>query len=92
MELPGNYEANSDLSYNLEDVIFYDKGLSYLNNISTTIQALTLTNVHAAAEQYITPKNLTWLVIGDKSKVYEGLKELDWGEVIELDKNGEVVK
>lgn len=92
MELPGNYEANSDLSYNLEDAIFYDKGLSYLNNISTTIQALTLANVHAAADQYITPQNLTWLVIGDKSKVYEGLKELDWGEVIELDKNGEVVK
>ncbi|MEO7210902.1 MAG: pitrilysin family protein [Chitinophagaceae bacterium] len=92
MELPGQFESNGDLSNGLENVIFYNKGLSYLNNISTTIQQLSLTDVQASAKQYITPQNLTWLVIGDKSKVLQGLKDLNWGEVIELDKNGNVVK
>ncbi|MEO8116942.1 MAG: pitrilysin family protein [Bacteroidota bacterium] len=92
MELPGNFESNGDLSNGLENVIFYNKGLSYLNNISTTIQQLSLTDVQASAKQYITPQNLTWLIIGDKSKVLQGLKDLNWGEVIELDRNGNVMK
>ncbi|MEO6639455.1 MAG: insulinase family protein, partial [Ginsengibacter sp.] len=92
MELPGGYESNGDLRGQLEDVILYNKGLSYLNNISTTIHDLSLTNVQTAAGQYITPQNLTWLIIGDKSKVLQGLKEMNWGEVIELDKSGNIIK
>lgn len=76
----------------LENVIFYNKGLSYLNTISNTIHDLSLTNVQAAAGQYISPHNITWLLIGDKSKVLQGLKDLNWGELIELDKNGNVMK
>ncbi len=92
MELPGGYESNGDLRGQLEDVILYNKGLSYLNNISTTIHDLSLTNVQTAAGQYIIPQNLTWLIIGDKSKVLQGLKEMNWGEVIELDKSGNIIK
>lgn len=92
MELPGEFESNSDLSSSLEDVIFYNKGLNYLNNISNTIQKLTLTDIQTAAQKHINPKNLTWLIIGDKKKVLQGIKDLKWSEVIELDKNGDVVK
>lgn len=92
MELAGQYESNGDLRGKLENVIFYKKGDAYLNNISNTIQQLTLPEIQAAAGQYITPQNFTWLVIGDKTKVLQGIKDLKWGEVIELNKDGEVVK
>lgn len=92
MELPGEFESNGDLSSSLEDVIFYNKGLDYLNNISNTIQQLSLSDIQTSAKEFINPKNLTWLIIGDKKKVLQGIKDLKWGEVIELDKNGEMVK
>ena len=92
MELAGDYETNGDLRDKLENVIFYKKGDAYLNNISNAIQQLTLPEIQAAAGQYITPQNFTWLIIGDKAKVLQGIKDLKWGEVIELNKDGEVVK
>lgn len=92
MELPGEFESNSALINSIEEVIFYNKGLNYLNNISSTIQQLPLIDIQTAAKNHINPKNLTWLIIGDKSKVFQGIKDLKWGEVIELDKNGDVLK
>lgn len=92
MELPEGYESNGDLRSKLEDAIFYNKGLSYLNNISNTIQQLSLTDVQTAAKMFIAPQNMLWLIIGDKKKILQGLIDINLGEVIELDKSGGIIK
>ncbi len=92
LALPEEYESNSDVCNKVEDAVFYNRGLQYVHQISNIIQQLSLSDIQTAAKTYIKPEQLTWLVIGDKKTVYQDLKDLKWGEVIELDTNGNRVK
>jgi len=38
------------------------------------------------------PEELTWVVVGDRSKIEAGIRELNWGEVQLLDADGKLVK
>jgi zinc protease len=47
-----------------------------------------LASVSAAAKSVIHPDNLVWVVVGDRSKVEAGIRELNLGEIKLIDADG----
>jgi len=51
-----------------------------------------VSDVDKAAKQVVHPDQLVWVVVGDRSKVETGIRELGWGEIQLLDTDGNAVR
>lgn len=92
MQLPGTWETNGSVLNALQTAIEYNRGVDYLNNYATMLQQLTLTDIRNAAMKVDKPKNLTWVIVGDRSKIEDGIKSLNLGTIKYIDTEGNEVK
>ncbi len=90
-QLPGSYETNNDILQAIAKNLRLRRSDNYLVEESRKLQALDLAATRQQA-QLLKPQNIVWLVIGDREKILPQLKALNWGEVIELDKNGDPIR
>ena len=88
MQLPGNWEKNSAVLYDLQSSIDYERGGDYLKNYPTMLQQLTLNDIQNAAKKVDKPGNLTWVIVGDRSKIEQGIKDLNLGPVKYINAEG----
>ena len=92
LQLPGSWETNGAVLGSLTDAITYQRGIDYLNNYSAMLQNLTLADISNAAQKVIKPGSLTWVIVGDRSKIEKGIQELNIGPVKYIDSEGNEVK
>jgi zinc protease len=77
----GRFETNSDLAGTLGAQILYDLPDGYYNSYVGKILAVTGESVTAAASQFIVPDNMLVVVVGDRSKIEAGIRQLNLGEI-----------
>jgi zinc protease len=77
----GRFETNSDLAGTLGAQILYDLPDGYYNGYVGKILAVTGESVTAAANQFIVPDNMLVVVVGDRSKIEAGIRQLNLGEI-----------
>jgi zinc protease len=53
---------------------------------------MTLSDMNAAATEVVRPRNLIWVVVGDRSRIETGIRELNLGELRFVDADGNPVK
>lgn len=92
LELPGIWETNGAVLNDLQSAIIYKRGLGYLNNYSEMLKNLSLNDVQKSATRIIQPDHITWVIVGDRSKIEKGIRELNIGEVQIIDSEGNAVK
>jgi predicted Zn-dependent peptidase len=51
-------------------------GVEYLRDFPNQLQRVTLEDAHAAAATYLTPKNLTTVVVGDGAVIADAVSTL----------------
>lgn len=90
-QLPGSYETNSDLLQALSKNLRLRRPDDYLAEESEKLRRLDLQTARQQA-QLLKPANPVWLVVGDREKILPQLKALNWGDVVELDKDGEPIR
>jgi zinc protease len=56
------------------------------------VNALTPAQVQSTATRLVKPDALTWLVVGDLSRIESGIRKLNLGEVSVLDADGQVAR
>jgi len=56
------------------------------------VTSTSLSDLNEAAKMVVKPSNLTWVVVGDRAKIEEGIRSLNYGEVKFLDGDGNPVK
>ena len=92
LQLPGTWETNGAVLGSLNDAIKYDRGIPYLNGYAAMLQNMQLPNIQSAAKKVIRPNSLTWVIVGDRSKIEKGIKELNIGPIKYIDSEGKEVK
>ena len=60
----------------------------YWSDYAGNIRNLSEPQLATAARKFVRPEQLTWLVIGDLRKIEKGVRDLNWGEVLVLDAEG----
>ena len=60
----------------------------YYQKLSSRLHALTPADVAAVAGKILRPDQLVWVIVGDRTKIETGLKELGLGEIHFLDADG----
>jgi zinc protease len=90
--LPGSNETSSEVASSFADILTYGLPDSYLNDFVGEVEALTPTQLQAAASELVRPDALTWFVVGDLSSIEANVRKLDMGAVKVLDADGNVLR
>jgi zinc protease len=88
LALPGSNETVGEVAGSYGDVLAFGLRDTYWNDFIDEVNALTPAQVQAAAKKLVRPDALTWIVVGDLSKIEAGVRALGIGEVTVLDADG----
>jgi predicted Zn-dependent peptidase len=87
LSLPGAYETGSAVLSQVASNLRYGRPMDYIVRFAERNQAMTPDIVKSAAGR-IDPNALTWVVVGDLSKIEQGVRELKLGDVQVVDADG----
>ena len=73
-------------------MVTYGLPQNYYDTYPSKVRALTLQDINNAAKEADHPDNVVWVVVGDRSKIEQGVKDLKFGEVRFIDSDGNPVK
>jgi len=90
--LPGAYETIGAVQSAVRGILQYDRPDDWVATAKQRIDGQTLESVRAAAQEIIKPQSLTWVIVGDLSKIEEGVRALQLGEVQVVDDNGKPLR
>jgi zinc protease len=91
LELPGIWETNGAVLGALGNLVQYGWPDDYYRTYAGKVAGLSVTEVTEAGKKLLRPDHLTWVVVGDKSKIETGIRELGYGKVQSIDANGNPV-
>ncbi len=90
--LPGENETAGDVANSYTSVLVHELPDSYWNDYVDRIGALDLNQTNAAIRRLVQPQALTWIVVGDLSRIEQPIRALGWGEVSVLDADGKKLR
>ena len=76
----------------ISDIVRFRLPDDYFQTYADKLRGLRQSDLVQAAETVIDPERLVWVVVGDRAKVEPGIRELNWGDLVLLDPDGNSVK
>jgi zinc protease len=92
LTLAGAWESSGQVAHSITEIIRFGLPENYFETFPDKVLALKLDDVNKAARRVVQPKNLIWVIVGDRSKIEPGLRELGFGDIQLIDTNGRVIK
>jgi predicted Zn-dependent peptidase len=89
--LPGSYETAGSVLGALTGNALYHRPDDYVSTLKARTEAQTDADVRAAAAEIIKPEALTWVIVGDLSKIEAPVRALDLGTIQVVDADGKPV-
>jgi zinc protease len=81
---PQDFQTVSSIAGKIKELLEYELPSDYFNNYITNILEVSEDEIRNAAQKYIDPDKLLIVVVGDRMKIEKGIKELNYGEVINM--------
>ena len=91
LTLPGSWETMSALAGAIGNIVTFGLDDRYYDTFADKVRAQTIENVTRAAAEVVHPDKLVWVVVGDRSKIEPGIRELKLGEIRLIDTDGKPV-
>jgi zinc protease len=88
LKLPGNFETATQLAGAYRTILAYGLPDDYYDTFVQKALAVTPADSQALARALIDPKRITWVIVGDMSKVEASIRALNLGEVRRIDSDG----
>jgi len=82
LELPGAHETTNAIGNLLSNLLQLGLPLDYYAHYVSRVYALTIEEVNACAKSLLDPRQLIWIVVGDRSQIDASLRELGLGEIV----------
>ena len=92
LALPGSWETNNALSTAIIEMVQFNLPADYYDTYAGKVRAMTLSDMNSAAQEVVRGNNLVWVVVGDRSKIESGIRDLNLGEMHLVDADGNPVK
>lgn len=91
LSLPGRWEAAADVLASIGEIVRYGLPDDYWSAFADRVNGLTVPQVAQAAENFVRPGDIAWVVVGDREKIESGLRELGFDEIRLIDSDGVLV-
>lgn len=91
LSLPGRWETGSAVLEDIGQIVTYDLPDDFWDNYVDTVRNVDLGDVAEVADEVINPDRLTWIVVGDREQIEGRIRELELGDIILMDVDGNPV-
>ncbi|HLW86313.1 MAG TPA: pitrilysin family protein [Candidatus Sulfotelmatobacter sp.] len=88
LSLPGSRETDDSVGLSIIEILQYGWPDNYYDTMASKIRALKTSDLDAAAKQTLHPEAMVWVVVGDRAKIEQGIKDLGIGKVRIIDADG----
>lgn len=92
LELPGRWETMTAVNSSIHSIVSFGLPDDYYQTYSGKVHALNLAELNQAAHKLVHPDEFVWVVVGDRSKIESGIRELRFSEVKVIDPDGNSVE
>src|SRR5262249_49874943 len=92
LALPGQFETVAQLTGAYSQILQFGLPEDYFNTFIQKAMSLTPKSANATAKKFIQPEHLVFVVVGDLSKVEQGIRDLNLGEIHKIDADGNSVQ
>jgi zinc protease len=90
--LAGQWETAGAVAGSISQIVQYGLEDDYYQTYAGRIDNLSQAEVNSVARKLIKPDNMTWVIVGDRSRIEAGLNELGYGDAILIDADGNLVE
>ena len=90
--LPGQYETGTAVMGALLSNQRFGRPDDYVSTLKSRYESIKLENVQGAAENVVHPEKLTWLIVGDRQKIEQKVRDMNLGKVAIMDVDGNIVE
>jgi predicted Zn-dependent peptidase len=91
LQLPGMWETNNSVAGSIIEQVKFNLGDDYYKTYDAKVRKLTQDELEQVSKTIVKPELVNWFIVGDKSKILEPLKQLNY-EIIQVDADGNQVK
>jgi zinc protease len=91
LTLPGSWETMAALSGAIVDIVSYGLDDRYYDTFAGKVRAETAQSLTEIAGEVVHPDQLVWVIVGDRSKIEAGIRELKLGEIRLIDTDGKPI-
>ncbi|MHB2156197.1 M16 family metallopeptidase [Calditrichota bacterium GD2] len=92
LKLPGTWETGVAVLRSIQEIVTFGLPEDFWTQYPNLIRSLSLDQVQSAAKKALHPDHLIWVVVGDRSKIEEPLRQLGVAEVKVIDVEGNVIE
>ena len=79
------------LSGAIVDIVSFGLDDRYYDTFAERVRAQTIQSLTEVAREVVRPDQLVWVIVGDRSKIEPGIRELQLGEIRLIDSDGKPV-
>jgi zinc protease len=91
LTLPGSWETMAALSGAIVDIVTFGLDDRYYDTFAEKVRSQTIQSLTQVAAEVVRPDQLIWVIVGDRSKIEPGIRELNLGEIRIIDSDGKPV-
>jgi len=88
LTLPGRWETARSVNADIAALVTYGLDESYWDSYVSKLRDINLEQVNNVAKQHINADKMVWLIVGDRSKIEQSIRDADIGKVIIIDDQG----
>jgi zinc protease len=91
LTMPGSWETMAAVSAAIVDIVGFGLDDRYYDTFAEKVRAQKIEGLTRVAGEVIHPDQLVWVVVGDRSKIEAGLRELNFGEIRLINGDGKPI-
>lgn len=91
LTLPGRWETADAVAGSIDKIVRFNLDDDYWDEYPRRVRSLDVSEITRAADDYIHPKRLVWVVVGDWGKIRDSVEKLGLGDVHLVDEEGKPV-
>jgi len=88
LELPGSRETMQSVGSSIQKLLKFNFPDDYYQTYGKKVESLRPADVNDAAKSLVSPQDTVWVIVGDRSKIEQGVRDLNIGEVKLIDADG----
>lgn len=85
------YETGMQKALFIGRILDYNLPADYIEQQNKILKTITKEEIATIAKKYLKPEQMNILLVGDKNKIYDGVKNLGY-EIVELDVDGKKIE
>jgi len=92
LTLAGRWETANAVSNSLAEMVRFGYSDDYWTTYPDKVRAVSDQQISRAAEEVVKPDGMIWVVVGDRAKIEQGIRDLGYSEIIIMDADGNVLE